>query len=87
MSPIAAQAGRQTFWRSWLEAHLPPELACRVTGVAQREGLLTVFAESAAWSARLRFALSELDRAVRGADANIKRVVVKVMPEKSARRP
>lgn len=87
LSPIADLGARQAFWLSWFGARLPGELAGRVTGTVQRGGLLTVFAESAAWSARLRYALQELDAAVREADPNIKRVSVKVMPGKSAARP
>ncbi len=87
LSPIADLTARQAFWLSWLKARLPGELAGRVTGAMQRGGLLTVFAESAAWSARLRYALQELDPAVRKADPNIKRVSVKVMPGKSGARP
>jgi predicted nucleic acid-binding Zn ribbon protein len=87
LSPIADLGARQAFWLSWLGARLPENLAARVTGTVQRGGLLTVFAESAAWSARLRYALQELDAALREADPNIKRVSVKVMPGKSAARP
>lgn len=82
LSPIAGQAARQAAWRDWLKSNLPAELTGRVTGVVERDGLLTVFAESAAWSARLRYALQELDQAVRRANPNIKRVAVKVMPGK-----
>ena len=82
LSRIGDQSARQAFWRSWLAAHLPAELAGRITGVVEREGALTVLAESAAWSARLRYALQDLDREVREADPNIKRVTVKVLPGK-----
>ncbi len=87
LSPIADRAARQAFWLSWLEARLPAELAGRVTGAVPRAGLLTVFAESAAWSARLRYALQELEGALREADPNIKRVAVKVLPPKSPAPP
>lgn len=82
LSSIQDQAARQASWRGWLKSNLPAQLAGRVTGVVERDGLLTVFAESAAWSARLRYALHDLDRAVRAADPNIKRVTVRVMPGK-----
>lgn len=87
LSRIGDQRARQSFWRDWLLAHLPAELAPRITGAVERDGALTVFADSAAWSARLRYALQELDTQLRAADANIKRVVVRVMPGKPAERP
>ena len=87
LSPIADLGARQAFWLSWLRARLPAQLAGQVTGAVQRGGLLTVFAESAAWSARLRYALQELEGALREADPNIKRVAVKVLPPKSPAPP
>ena len=44
-------------WEAWLSAHLPAALPAKISGVHEREGTLVVFAESAAWCARLRFAL------------------------------
>ncbi len=83
LSRIGDQSARQAFWRGWLQARLPAALAARITGVVARDGALTVFAESAAWSARLRYALEELDAAVREADPDIRRLVVKVMPRQA----
>src|SRR5579862_402135 len=57
LSQAADQALRQAFWRPWLEAHLPPALASRVTAITERDSSLVVFADSPAWSARLRYAL------------------------------
>ena len=39
-----------------------------------------VFADSPAWSARLRYALQELDREIRATQPDIKEVTVRVMP-------
>ena len=49
-------------------------------GVLEREGTLVIFAESAAWSARLRFALAELETQIRAENAAIHSVAVKVLP-------
>jgi hypothetical protein len=77
---ISAQKGSQAAWDAWLSAHLPEPLRARISGVLEREGALIVFTESAAWSARLRFALAEVEPDVRAERPDVKRVVVKVMP-------
>ena len=83
LSRIGDQSARQAFWRGWLQARLPAALAARISGVIARDGVLTVFAESAAWSARLRYAIEELDAPVREADPDIRRLALKVLPRKS----
>jgi predicted nucleic acid-binding Zn ribbon protein len=77
---IRRQTGREAFWREFLGARLPPELAARVTQIVEREGGLTVYAESAAWSARLRFAIAEHWDAVQAASPGISRWAVRVQP-------
>lgn len=83
LSQAADQTARQAFWRPWLEAHLPPELPSRITGMTERDGNLVVFADSPAWSARLRYALEELTPEIRRAQPGIKEVAVRVMPRPS----
>ncbi len=80
LSQAADQTARQAFWRPWLEARLPPELPPRITGITERDGTLVVFADSPAWSARLRYALQELAAELRKTHPDIKDVTVKVMP-------
>ena len=80
LSQAADQKARQAFWRAWLEAHLPPGLAPRITGVTERDSNLVVFADSPAWSARLRYALQELTEQVRQTQPDIKEVTVRVLP-------
>ena len=80
LSQAADQTARQTFWRPWLETHLPAELPARITGITERDGSLVVFADSPAWSARLRYALQELTPEIRKAHPAIKAVAVRVMP-------
>jgi hypothetical protein len=77
---VTAQAGRANFWTTWLSGHVPAELGARVTGVVEREGTLVIFAESAAWSARLRFAVQELEPQILAAAAGLKEVLVRVRP-------
>jgi hypothetical protein len=81
LSQAADQTAREAFWRPWLEAHLPPGLALRITAITERDGSLVVFAESPAWSARLRYALQELGGQIREAQAGIQAVTVRVMPK------
>ena len=77
---VTAQAGRANFWATWLSGHLPAEIGARVTGVVEREGALVIFAESAAWSARLRFAVQELEPQILAATPGLKEVRVRVRP-------
>jgi hypothetical protein len=80
LSQAADQTARQAFWRPWLEARLPPGLPSRITGITARNGTLVVFADSPAWSARLRYALQELHAQIQGAQPDIREVTVRVMP-------
>jgi predicted nucleic acid-binding Zn ribbon protein len=83
LSQAADQSARQAFWRPWLESHLPPELAPQITGITERDGTLTVFAASSAWSARLRYAMLELSGHIREAQPDITEVTVRVLPRRS----
>ena len=65
---------------AWLALHLAPEMHARVSGVNERDGTLVVFAESAAWSARLRFALLELQAALPDALPAVTAIDVRVLP-------
>ena len=80
LTRVTAQASRQNFWNCWLSTHLPPEIRPRVSGVTERAGTLVIFAETAAWSARLRFAILELEREIRAADPALTDIEVRVLP-------
>ena len=80
VTAVTDQAARVRFWEGWLAARVAPELAARMSGVAEREDALVVFAESAAWCARLRFALTELEAAVREVRPQLAAVEVRVLP-------
>ena len=76
----ADRASRSEFWRGWLCRHLPTDLAGRVSGVVEREDTLVIFAASAAWSARLRFALNELEPQIRAEASTLSAIRVRVRP-------
>ena len=77
---IRRQTGREAFWRDFLTARLEADLLAQVTQIVEREGALTVYAQSAAWSARLRFAMAELWGEAQAASPGLTRCSVKVQP-------
>ena len=77
---VTDQVSRQDFWRDWLEKHLPAEISGKLTGIVERDGTLVIFAESPAWSARLRFAVQEIEAQIRAAKPGITEVSVRVLP-------
>jgi hypothetical protein len=81
LTRVSDQASRQDFWKQWLAEHLPAELTPRLSGVVEREQTLVIFAESAAWSARLRYVMQELDAQIKQAQPTIQQVSVRVMPK------
>jgi hypothetical protein len=60
------------------------ELYSRISGLVERDGTLTVFTESAAWSARLRFALADVERDVKAKSPGLRGVIVKILPRGSS---
>jgi hypothetical protein len=80
LTRVTEQAQRQEFWWGWLKARLPAELAAHLTGVVERDGSLTIFAQSAAWVARLRFTVQELDSEIRAAAPALSTINVRVLP-------
>src|ERR1700744_4516521 len=60
LAGLQREAVRQRDWQQWVKRELPEELAVHVTGVAEQGGALVIFAESAAWGVRLRYAMPQL---------------------------
>jgi hypothetical protein len=77
---VTDQLAVQNFWNEWLSRHLPAEIRTKISGVAAQDGTLTIFAETAAWSARLRFLILELEPEIRAADPALATVRVRVLP-------
>ena len=79
LTRVTEGAERGEFWRVWLAERLPAELDQHITGAAEREATLVVFADSPAWSARLRFALAEFEAQILAA-GSLSQVRVRVLP-------
>jgi hypothetical protein len=77
---VSEQTQRRDFWRDWLEAHFPAEITGKISGIVERDGVLVLFAESAAWSARLRFAVQEMESEILAAKSGVTAVNVRVLP-------
>jgi hypothetical protein len=80
LSQLADQSARQAYWRGWLASRLPGELLARVSGAVQGAQSLTVFADSAVWAARLRYAVRELEPEIRAAAPGVGKISVRVLP-------
>lgn len=85
LAGLQREALRQRDWLQWVQRELPQELASHVTGVVEQPGALVIFAESAAWGVRLRYAAPQLLSAMGRAPLNINEVRVRVVPRGAAR--
>jgi hypothetical protein len=80
LTSIADQVTRQQHWRRWLEERVPATLCGHITGIVETGGELVIFAVSAGWGVRLRYAMAELESELRGAHPAIESVTVRVLP-------
>ena len=77
---LSQQSARQELWRAWLHEHLPEEARTHVSGIVERHDTLVIFTHSAAWSARVRFAVGEIEAALKRAHPSIVAIEVRVLP-------
>ncbi len=70
----------QRQWQDFLASRLDAALFARIAGIGAAPRRLTIYAESSAWSARLRYALADLEPAIRARDPSITCVEVRVRP-------
>jgi len=80
LTRVTEAASRQNYWHKWLSEHLPAEIHARISGVSEQHGILVVFAESPAWSARLRYAVLELEPDMRAAGPELTGIEIRVLP-------
>ena len=79
---LERQLGAQRQWLDWLAGALPGELGSQLVYAVQRGPELTVLTSTAAWSARVRFALVELEDRIRARAPDIVKISVRVAPAK-----
>jgi hypothetical protein len=80
LTQVSQHALRQNHWEKWLASHLPEPLAAHVSAVSERSHALVIFAQSAAWAARLRYAIADLEQQIRAHDAALTAIEVRVLP-------
>ena len=72
-------------WQVAVMKALGPDLGNKVNRCAFDGGTITVFAESAAWAARMRFQLAEAEADLRAATPGYRELIVRVRPAKPSR--
>jgi hypothetical protein len=87
LARLAAAIPAQQSWLEWLRAAVPAELAVHIVNVVPRNGTgaanlreLVIFADSAAWGMRLRYALAAIEADIRTRDAAVARWLVRIAP-------
>jgi predicted nucleic acid-binding Zn ribbon protein len=68
----------QLSWAEWLRCALAAPLSEHIVSAVPKSAELVVFADSAAWATRLRYALAALQPQVSARDATIARMTVRV---------
>jgi hypothetical protein len=81
---LQAAVGAQQQWLTWLRGRLPAELRDHVVGAMPRRDTLVVYASSAAWSTRLRYALAGGLADCQARDPRIRALSVRVLPPGAA---
>jgi len=76
----------QEDWLAWVRARLPPELAAAVVQAIPKGDQLVLRCSSAAWSARLRYALEPLAAELAAGSSPLKDFAVRVAPPGSSDR-
>ncbi|MBM4209197.1 MAG: DUF721 domain-containing protein [Gammaproteobacteria bacterium] len=71
---------RQEDWGGFFAARLEPALLAAIGHYVEKDGTLTIFVDSAAWAARLRYALPDLWPAASEFRPGIARWTVKIQP-------
>jgi hypothetical protein len=70
--PEGGVAGDAVSWLLRVQAALPPEQRAHLVEVLEKEGVLLLFVDTAAWAARVRLSLPELAAAVDGRKVEVR---------------
>jgi hypothetical protein len=77
----------QQSWAEWLRGALAAELAGHIVSAVPKNAELVVFADSAAWGARLRYALAAMRADIAARDPAISRTTVRVQLRAASNAP
>ena len=77
---VQAALDAQQQWLARLRLRLPTDLAAQLAGAVERRGTLVVYAASAAWCTRLKYALAEVLPQLRAEVPGIRALQVRVRP-------
>ena len=75
---ISTRIPLQQAWADWLRAAVGSQLAGHIVNALPKSAELVVFADSAAWGTRLRYALAAMQPAITARDATIVRTTIRV---------
>jgi Dna[CI] antecedent, DciA len=75
---ISTRIPLQQAWADWLRAAVGSPLAGHIVNALPKSAELVVFADSAAWGTRLRYALAGMQPAITARDATIVRTTIRV---------
>lgn len=79
----APQTSDRSEWHVAVMKALGPELANKVNRCSLASGRVTVVVDSAAWAARMRFALADLDPQLRQLVPGFRELTVRIRPPKT----
>jgi Dna[CI] antecedent, DciA len=75
---ITAALPVQQSWADWLRATVASELAGHIVSAVPKNAELVVFADSAGWGTRLRYALIAMLPQIAARDAALSRITVRI---------
>jgi hypothetical protein len=75
---ITASLPGQQSWADWLRGAVAVELAGHIVSAVPKNAELVVFADSAAWGSRLRYALAAMQSDIAARDSAISHTTVRV---------
>jgi hypothetical protein len=75
---ISGSIPLQQSWADWLRAAVGAQLAGHIVNAVPKTAELVVFADSAAWGTRLRYALAAMQPDIAARDATVLRTTVRV---------
>src|SRR5688572_469869 len=81
----ASASAETSEWHVAVMTVLGPELAVKVNRCTLESGKITVIAESAAWAARMRFALADAEAELGKRIPGFRELTVRVRPSRAAR--